>query len=208
MAKLTFTHGPMNSLKSGEVLAVAHNYESTGKQVLVTKPSKDKKGGDTIESRGGAPPRKADFLITPGMNVYKEALGRTAARASEMDLPDFRYNALLVDEANFLETLQVDQLRELATFHNLSVMAFGLMTDFQSQLFPGSQRLVEVADNLEKRKTMCNIPRCDNQAVFNARRIKDEYTDEGEQIAIDGIDADYHALCARDYLQLVKKVQK
>jgi len=105
----------------------------------------------------------------------------------------------LIDEAQFLTTEQVDQLYELSKIYKISVIAHGLRTDFLSNVFPGSARLFELADNIEKLPTMC---RCGSQAEFNCRKLNGKYVFTGSQIAIDGeATTTYDSLCGICYLE-------
>jgi thymidine kinase len=95
---------------------------------------------------------------------------------------------------------QVDQCRQLATIDGIVVIAYGLRTDFRTRLFPGTQRLLEVADNIEELKTMCRCMK-NGKAIFNARLVNGVMTKDGDQVAIDGEnDITYEPLCSTCYL--------
>lgn len=200
MAKLYFEYGPMGSQKTTKLLTTAYNYEENGgRRVFVTKPAKDLKGERNIESRIGAS-REVDFLIDPEMDVEAEVVRRNLEMAREGVEP---IKALLVDEAQFLEPKQVDQLFSLAVLRHIPVLTFGLRTDFQTNSFPGSRRLMELAHIIRESIAMCAAG-CDNKAVFNARKVNDIYVAEGAQVAIDGKgETTYAALCGEDYIKLV-----
>lgn len=199
MEKLYFTHGPMGSQKTALLLGVAHNYEEHGGKVLITKPAADTKGDNRLVSRIGLS-RAADFITTPDMDVQAEVLRRRA----EME----RLSALLVDEAQFLQPRQVDQLLALAVVNAIPVLAYGLRTDFQTHAFPGSSRLLEVAHELRETITMCaHGDGCSHRAQFNARKIGGLFVAEGGQVAIDGDgEVTYASLCAPHYMQNVGPV--
>ena len=108
-------------------------------------------------------------------------------------------NCVLVDEAQFLTPLQVDQLMELVVLDDVPVLAYGIRTDFRTTGFPGSRRLLEIAHSLEELKTIC---RCGRKAVFNARRAGGEFVFDGDQVAIDGADVAYESLCGKCYLEV------
>jgi len=193
MAKLHFKYGAMNSGKSDTLIKTAYNYSERGLNILTVKPSIDTKGDTRIVARGGAE-RTVDIIATPDMNI------RTAITAKNMDLA-----CILIDEAQFLTEAQVDQLLQVAKTDNISVIAYGLRADFLSHLFPGSKRLLEIADNIEKLPTMC---RCGNQAEFNCRKLDGAFVFEGDQVAIDGEqDVTYESLCGRCYLDEKAKAQ-
>ena len=188
MAKLHFKYGAMNSGKSDTLIKTAYNYTERGLRVVTLKPSIDTKGGQKIIARGGAT-RDVDILVGPDTDI-------------EVAIKKFTKEPLacvLVDEAQFLSAAQVDQLLKISKLDNISVITYGLRADFLSKLFPGSQRLLEIADNIEKLPTMC---RCGNQAEFNCRQVNGQFVFEGDQIAIDGEDAvTYESLCGTCYLQ-------
>jgi len=182
----------MNSGKSTALINAAYNYTERGHDVITIKPSVDTKGGELITARAGLE-RPVDILALPEMNVRAE-IREFVARQALKDL-----QAVLVDEAQFLMPVQVDQLLEVAKYDDISVIAYGLRTDFQTSLFPGSHRLFELADKLEKLPTMC---RCENQAQFNCRKINGNYVFDGDQIAIEGEEeVAYDSLCGTCYLE-------
>lgn len=190
MAKLYFRYGAMNSGKSTGLLQAAFNYEERGQRVLLAKPATDTKGERDVVSRLGVT-REVDVLIGAGDSV--EALFEAAAATA----PD-PVACLLVDEAQFLQPQQVDELLRLAVEHGVPVLAYGIRTDFRTHAFPGSRRLLEIAHSLEELKTIC---RCGRKALFNGRRIGDTFVFDGDQVAIDGVEVHYESLCAACYLQ-------
>lgn len=193
MSKLHFKYGAMNSGKSTALINTAYNYRENGLTVAVTKPSIDTKGESLIVARAGLT-LDADFLSSPETNI-REHVRRIGEDALKVD-------CLLVDEAQFLLPEQVDQLLEIAKLDNTSVIAYGLRTDFLRRVFPGSQRLLELADNIEKLPTMC---RCGSQAEFNTRKENGKFVFEGDQVAIDGEgDITYSSLCGLCYLTEMK----
>ena len=191
MAKLYFRYGSMNSGKSTILMQVAHNYEERGMEVAVLKPGIDTKAESRIQSRIGLE-REVDHLIQKGENVYE--LFKTKEK---------KPNAIIIDEAQFLEPEQVDQLMEIVVKLNIPVICYGLRTDFKTQGFPGSTRLLEIAHTLEELKTIC---RCGAKAMFNLRMVNGEPIFEGEQVAIDGGDiVTYEAVCPKCYYKLKEK---
>ena len=191
MAKLYFRYGSMNTGKSTILMQVAHNYEERGMHVAVLKPGIDTKAESKIQSRIGLE-REVDHLIQKGENVY-ELFKNTEEKP----------NAIIVDEAQFLETEQVDQLMEIVVKLNIPVICYGLRTDFKTEGFPGSTRLLEIAHTLEEMKTIC---RCGAKAMFNLRMVNGEPVFEGEQVAIDGGDiVTYEAVCPKCYYKLKEK---
>lgn len=183
----------MNSGKSTAMLQAAYNYEERGHRVLLAKPSVDTRGDTSIVSRLGVT-RAADFLITPGDDVFAlfERLRAESVGSGGGDL-----SALLVDEAQFLTEEQVDDLLRISVLLDVPVLAYGIRTDFQTVAFPGSRRLLEIAHSLEELKTIC---RCGRKAVFNARKVDGRFVFDGDQVAIDQGEVTYESLCGVDYL--------
>ena len=194
MSKLYFRYGAMNSGKSTALLQAAYNYEERGQNVLLAKPQIDTKGDGEIVSRLGVT-RPVDFTIEPDENVYDKFLAQSAQVLASTGLP---VSCLLIDEAQFLSEGQVDDLLRIAILEGVPVLAYGIRTDFQTVAFPGSRRLLEVAHSLEELKTIC---RCGRKAVFNARKVGEDYIFDGDQVAIDGVDVEYESLCGKCYLE-------
>ena len=192
MSKLWFRYGAMNCGKSTRLMQDAHNYEERGMKVSVIKPSKDKKAGDMLESRIGLK-RKVDYLVTPedDMISYLASIYKNGVAC------------ILVDEAQFLTKKQIDTLYVFAKQYDIPIMCYGLRVDFLGELFPGSERLFAIADELVELQTICS---CGHQARFNARLNKNgEYVTKGSQVAIDGIDATYESMCGDCFLKKVLK---
>jgi len=194
MSKLYFRHGAMNSGKSTALLQAAYNYEERGQAVLLAKPAVDTKGEMAILSRLGVD-RKVDFLVSPDMNLRKEFQKRSTLHR---DKTGKRVACLLLDESQFLTREQVDQALEIAVLDDVPVLAYGIRTDFLTNGFPGSLRLLERAHSLEELKTIC---RCGKKAMFNARKINEVFVFDGDQVAIDGEEVTYESLCASCYFR-------
>ncbi|TPW73468.1 thymidine kinase [Schumannella sp. 10F1B-5-1] len=193
MAKLYFRYGAMNSGKSTALLQAAFNYEERGQNVLLAKPSIDSKGDAAIVSRLGVT-REVDFTVGPSDDIRArfQAERERVLAATQRDV-----SCLLVDEAQFLDENQVDDLFRIAIEEDVPVLAYGIRTDFQTVAFPGSRRLLETAHSLEELKTIC---RCGRKAVFNARTVDGRFVFDGEQVAIDGVEVGYESLCGACYL--------
>jgi thymidine kinase len=206
VAKLYFRYGAMNSGKSTALLQAAFNYEERGQHVLLAKPEIDTKEADHISSRLGVT-REVDFLIGPDADLrtlFAEHRARAMAAASDTLLPDAEeprgVACLLIDEAQFLTRDQVDDLLRIAVMDGVPVLAYGIRTDFQTQAFPGSRRLMELAHSLEELKTIC---RCGRKAIFNARLVGGRFVFDGDQVAIDELTTErvtYESMCAQCYL--------
>lgn len=194
MAKLYFRYGAMNSGKSTALLQAAYNYEERGQRVLLAKPGIDARGDRDIVSRLGVS-RPVHVLIGADDDVLELFSERRRALREATGAP---VACLLIDEAQFLTPAQVNDLLRIAVEQNVPVLAYGIRTDFRTEAFPGSARLLEIAHSLEELKTIC---RCGRKALFNARKIGDRYVFDGQQVAIDTVnDVAYESLCAACYL--------
>jgi thymidine kinase len=184
----------MNSGKSTALLQAAHNYEERGQAVLLAKPAVDTKGDTAILSRLGVN-RHVDFLVTPELNLRTEFQKRSTL---QREATGKRVACLLLDEAQFLTRDQVDQALEIAVLDDVPVLAFGIRTDFLTNGFPGSLRLLEIAHSLEELKTIC---RCGKKAMFNGRKVNGDFVFDGAQVAIDGEEVTYESLCPSCYFR-------
>ena len=193
MAKLYFKYGAMGSSKTAQALITKYNYEENDLKVWLIKPSADTRDGEqTLRSRIGL--EAVVEVIAPEVDVYARFLGSKARRC----------DVIIVDECQFLTEKQIDQLRSIVDEHNVPVICFGLRTDFQTRLFPGSRRLMEVADTIQEIKTICD---CGAKATVNAR-INDGYiVTEGAQVVLGGNDC-YIAMCHKCYIRGIREHKK
>ena len=189
MAKLYFKYGAMGSSKSAQALITKFNYEELGMSVWLIKPSTDTRdGADIIRSRIGLECRAQ--IITPVEDI------REAYRAIG------RRDVIIADEAQFFSPEQIDQLRELVDDEDIPVLCFGLRTDFLTHFFPGSQRLMELADSLTEIKTICA---CGSKATVNARiDARGRVVTEGSQILLGGNDS-YIAMCHQCWKRKIRE---
>ena len=193
MAKLYFKYGAMGSSKTAQALITKYNYEENDMKVWLIKPSADTRDGVSIlRSRIGL---QAEVEIaTPDTNIYDRYVAEHVGKC----------DAVIVDECQFLTPEQIGQLRAIVDDYNVPVMCFGLRTDFRTHLFPGSHRLMELADCIEEIKTMCD---CGAKATVNAR-INDGYiVTEGAQVVLGGNDC-YIAMCHRCYVRGIREHKK
>jgi thymidine kinase len=192
-APLHFRHGAVSSAKSLNLLAVAHSYKVQGKTALVMKPSIDIRfGTDEVRSRAGLS-QKADFVLKKHTNVLN------------LPLPESPVHCVLVDEAQFLQVDQVDQLR-LATEHwKIPIFCYGLRTDFRSHLFPGSKRLMEVADVIEEIPTCCHY--CTNKAILNLKHVNGVADSTGPTVQL-GAEEKYYPTCFECYRRSLTEVHQ
>ncbi len=193
MAKLYFKYGAMGSSKTAQALITKYNYEENEMSVWLIKPSADiRDGADILRSRIGLE-AKVEVML-PDMDIYQEFCYRRKGNC----------HVIIVDECQFLTEDQIDQLRAIVDDFAVPVLCFGLRTDFQTRLFPGSRRLMELADCIEEIKTMCD---CGAKATVNAR-INDGYiVTEGAQVVLGGNDC-YIAMCHRCYKSGIREHRK
>jgi len=190
MAKLYFRYGAMNCGKSTSLIQVDYNYRERGMQTLIIKPCADSRGSDRVISRLNVA-CQADILVCDGDDLY--SLVRAWCREKKM------IDCVLVDEAQFLKSEQVDQLFKLAVIADIPVICYGLRTDFLLNGFEGSARLLLLAHSIEELKTIC---RCGQKAMANGRMVDGKFVFEGAQVAIDGEDnVQYESLCPACYFK-------
>ncbi len=191
MAKLYFKYGAMGSSKTAQALITKYNYEENDLNVWLIKPSADTRdGAQILRSRIGLEARVD--VIPPDTDIYAKFLGSRARRC----------DVIIVDECQFLTEKQIDQLRSIVDEHNIPVMCFGLRTDFQTKLFPGSRRLMEVADTIQEIKTICD---CGAKATVNARIDgAGHIVTEGAQVVLGGNDS-YIAMCHKCYVKGIRE---
>ncbi|MEL6200889.1 MAG: thymidine kinase [Pseudomonadota bacterium] len=186
MAKLYFHYSTMNAGKSTMLLQASHNYrERQMNTLLFIAQLDDRAGVGRIGSRIGLGEDALTFSVGDDM------------RAMVLDVhANKTIHCVFVDEAQFLSEEQVWQLARLADRDGIPVMAYGLRTDFQGKLFPGSQALLAIADELREVRTIC---RCGRRANMVVRVGEDgKVVREGDQIAIGGNDR-YVSLCRKHW---------
>ena len=191
MAKLYFKYGAMGSSKTAQALITKYNYEENDLSVWLIKPSADTRDGEQIlRSRIGL--QATVEVIPPERDVYQVF----------QDTRQGKCDVIIVDECQFMTSRQIDQLRGIVNDFNVPVLCFGLRTDFQTHLFPGSHRLMEVADTIQEIKTMCD---CGAKATVNARIDgQGHIVTEGAQVVLGGNDS-YIAMCHKCYIRGIRE---
>lgn len=184
----------MGSGKSLLLLATAYNFQQQKIPFLILKSKIDTRDGEDVVHSRALGDREC-VSISPNENIYKII---SEYRYRSIDIEPLSW--ILVDEAQFLSSEQVEQLAAIADRFGINVICYGLRTDFKTQLFPGSKRLFEIADSVEEIKSSCS---CNSKTIFNARvnKQKDVITD-GEQIEVGGDDR-YIAMCRRCYFKKI-----
>lgn len=186
MSKIFFNTGVMGSGKTMDLLRVVYNYREKGHDVLVYKPITDTREGVDeclIKTRAGLSER-ADWIADNDLNNVIADLETTTPAA------------IIVDEAQFLTKIQVDNFQKICYNYNIPIIFYGLKTTFQGELFEGSKRIMEIMDRLEEFKSMCC---CGNVARQNARVVDGRIIRDGEVVAIEG-ETKYVAVCNKCYL--------
>lgn len=194
MAKLYFKYGAMGSSKTAQALITKYNYEENGLKVWLIKPSADTRDGmDILRSRIGLEAHVQ--VVLPSADIYEIFVAQKNGAC----------DVIITDECQFFTPEQVDQLRAIVNDYDIPVMCFGLRTDFLTHLFPGSRRLMEIADTIQEIKTICD---CGNKATVNARiDAEGHIITQGEQVFLGGNDS-YIAMCHRCWLRGIKENRK
>ena len=188
MAKLYFNYSSMNAGKSTMLLQANHNYNERGMNAqLYTSELDTRFGNDEITSRIGL--KKKSNIFTTKTDIYSDILNK-----NNEELVD----CLLIDEAQFLTKEQVAQLGMIVDKLDIPVLAFGIRTDFQGNLFEGSKYLLAWADNLKEIKTVCH---CGRKATMVLRiNEKGQVIEDGMQIEIGGEDK-YVSVCRKHFFE-------
>ncbi len=194
MAKLYFRYGAMGASKTANALMVAYNYEEKGLVPLVLKPKIESRDGQKIiKSRIGIQ-RECEYVEDV---LCKDDFESTAYRIREWHKAD----CVIVDECQFMEPWQVQQLWQIVDEMKIPVMCYGLATDFQQNLFPASAELMKLADKVEEIKTICW---CGDGAKCNARLDgKGNVVRIGDQIQLGGTETglpSYTSLCTKHFI--------
>ena len=183
MAKLYFRYGAMGCGKTMQLLQVAFNYEERGHRVCVMKPKTDTKNGEKLLTRIG-PERVTDFCFEKEDDLFSY----------------LKISCVLVDEAQFLTSKQVDQLMKVTTDLEVPVMAYGLRLNFRltDGGFEGATRLLQMAHDIDEIKTICE---CGRKATLNARFLNGEFMADGPDVLIDdgSSEVEYRAICPKCY---------
>lgn len=190
MAKLYFYYASMNAGKSSSLLQADFNYRERGMATMLWTARLDTRSEGMIRSRIGL--EAGAHKYTPETDLFAEV----GAQHAQTPL-----DCVLVDEAQFLTVRQVWKLAALADEVGIPVLCYGLRTDFQGELFPGSAALLGIADALVELKAVCH---CGRKATMNLRVTEDgAAVKEGAQTEIGGNDR-YVALCRRHFSESLK----
>jgi thymidine kinase len=192
MAKLYFYYAAMNAGKSTTLLQADYNYRERGMETMLwTARLDDRAGEGTIGSR---------IALSAPAHSYDESINLFVAITDELKKRDL--HCILVDEAQFLSQRHVLQLCEVADRLKIPVLCYGLRTDFQAKLFPGSAALLALADSLIELKAVCE---CGRKATMNLRVDQEGHAiAAGAQTEIGGNDR-YVALCRKHFFARLRE---
>jgi len=189
MASLFYYYSSMNAGKSTTLLQASHNYRERGMNTLLLTPElDDRSGSKKIVSRIGIEAKATSFSSDNDLHCL-----------TQKELENSPLHCVLVDEAQFLSREQVLQLCKIVDELNIPVLAYGIRTDFQGELFEGSKCLLAWADNLVEIKTICH---CGRKATMVVRLDSEgNAITEGEQIEIGGNER-YLPLCRKHFHEM------
>lgn len=190
MASLRYRFATMGSGKSAEIITVKENYDSNNTKGLILIPKIDTASNGRVKSRNGKSIKATNF--DEKTDLFK-LVEKELKKGKEIEY-------VIIDESNFLSVKQVEQLGDIVDFLNISVMAYGLLTDFQTDVFPGSKRLFEIAD-VKEELTVRKLCHCGKKAIFNSRVVNGALVSEGEKVVIKDKNQDvrYVPLCRKCY---------
>ena len=195
MAELIYYCGTMDSGKSTLALQTAHNHQSRGRSGVIFT-NKDRAGAGVISSRLGL--SSPAIEVGPEMDLHKHVVDHLSAGD--------RIDYIICDEAQFYERKQIEQLAKIVDGLGIDVFAFGILTDFQTLLFPGSARLIELADRVQALQVEA-LCWCGSRATHNARTEGGVMVIEGEQVVVGdviaGSEIAYEVLCRRHHMRQV-----
>ncbi len=190
MAKLYFYYASMNAGKSSHLLQADFNYRERGMATMLWTAALDSRSEGMVRSRIGLESDAHKF--TPETDLWAAVSDAHAAS---------KFDCVLVDEAQFLQSQQVWQLARLADEAGIPVLCYGLRTDFQGALFPGSAVLLGIADALVELKAVCH---CGRKATMNLRVDAEGHAvKQGQQTEIGGNDR-YVALCRKHFSEALR----
>ena len=199
MAELVYYCGTMDSGKSTLALQTIHNHEARGRNGLIFT-NRDRTGEGWISSRLGL--QKSAIEVDEVLDIHRLAIER-------MSLGE-RIDFIICDEAQFYTERQIEELAMIVDGLNIDVYAFGLLADFRTKLFPGSQRLIELADRVDTLQVRA-LCWCGEPATHNARVINGKMVTEGEQVVVGDINSatgaaeevTYEVLCRRHHMRKI-----
>jgi thymidine kinase len=199
VAEFVFFTGPMDCGKSTLALQLDYTHSTTGRMGRLFT-SRDRAGEATVSSRLGL--HRAAIEVSEELDFWDYVVGQLTGGK--------RIDYLICDEGQFYQTHQVDQLARIVDELQIDVFAFGILTDFRTKIFPGSQRLVELCDRIEALQVRA-LCWCGERATHNARTANGQMVTEGDQVVVgdteqpgEGV-ASYEVLCRRHHRRHVTR---
>lgn len=192
----------MDSGKSTLALQTAHNHRSRARLGLIFT-SQDRAGSGVISSRLGL--SSLAIEVSESLDLHKHVVDRLSVGE--------RIDYVICDEAQFYTPIQIEQLARIVDGLSIDVFAFGILTDFRTKLFPGSARLVELADRVQTLQVEA-LCWCGERATHNARTIDGSMVTEGEQVVVGDVESTdsgqiaYEVLCRRHHMRMVTANRK
>lgn len=195
MAQLIYYCGTMDSGKSTLALQTAHNHKSRGRSGLIFT-NQDRAGRGLISSRLGL---QSDAIeVDPHLDIHKYVVEKMSMGQ--------RIDFIICDEAQFYQAAQIEELARIVDGLSIDVFAFGILADFRTKLFPGSARLVELADRVQTLQVEA-LCWCGERATHNARTVNGVMVTEGEQVVVGDVASQdavaYEVLCRRHHMRQV-----
>ena len=195
MQRLYFKFGAMGSSKTAQALMCRYNYQQQGFRVLMMKSyvdcrDRDADGNIIIRSRVGLSSPCTVFQRND--NLYEYLKNNHWLNSSDV---------VIIDECQFCTKEQINKLKEATSF--IPVLCYGLKTNFRTELFEGSKRLLEIADSIAEIKSVC---KCGQKATINARLVNGEVTLEGDEVAIEG-NVTYQGMCYGCFMRAIRDRQ-
>lgn len=199
MANLIFNYSAMNGGKTLSLLQTAFSYEEKNIKFILIKSKKDTKGDDTVLTRT-LKSRKADIVIGENESLLQEKYYKLY----------YNVRLILVDEVQLLSEEQIEELWTIAHLINVPVITYGLKSNFKGDIFSDAiAKLFSLADVIKEIGGVC-LCSCGKPATFNARKVDDKFTLDGEVVVIDGMNNNvvYEPLCSDCYLKYLKLKSK
>lgn len=193
MAKLSFIYGPMNSSKSMRSIGLRHSYFEKGKKAIIVKPTTDTRCGKYKHLEEGITTSRAILQGAPALFCDPD-------RFDELDIKGMNLDALIVDEAQFLSKKDVWTLSKVVDTLNIPVIAFGLKTTAEGDLFEGSAALLAMADELEEARGIC---KCGKRATHHVRVSGGKYL--VGNAGCESEDVKYESVCRRCFMKFMKQ---
>ena len=201
MSKLYFKFGAMGSSKTANALMTKFNYEEKGWRVWLIKPSIDTRD-NVVDEKGNVVSLVRSRI---GLSAVADVISENDNIYEKYQNADARYDVIICDECQFLTEKQIDELKLITHKFDIAVLCFGLRSDFQTKLFPGSKRLFEIADSISEIKSIC---KCGSKAIVNARFDADgKIVTDGEQVDIGGNEK-YESMCWKCWQALINDTKK